>query len=548
NAKALKKAYADMILNTAKESSARVMVSDRRTARFHYDLCGTKDEALRLLVRLKQMIAAKTIEAEITSSNQQTKIDVLEVQLQEAEDIITDLRSELRWVRDKLKKAKNVVNKEQETISAQKIADLEVVVGSVHPNKDISGSLPNQISLHDDECGGNGTVSAPQVIVSLHTNQEDGDMSDSLLNQSSLFDDECGNVGMQFDRLCVETLKACESGLDANIRSQKLELSRTGCTQRIHALETKTSSANEEERHTADKDSEKNLSSGHETGTRANTRCLVLALRARNAEVIPIKPSNSLGIKKSYKLQGRKKTRWSKRKATLGRSQSQLIKPCKSQCDIPCSKTSVENSDCEDSLDTDLSVDNEEVDALNSCKGFDEHLHVNDISIICKGKRSNNVDHWGGLSSPVNPTDHLVEAYHESNVVSVSVEDGESKAHIPKNETKMKPLPCLDPGLTSFKCNVDPTSGSTNATVVSVNATNSSTDKDLKSREEDVLVRCEGEKNSVVPTTKMGSELVNPRSDLKATAVISDQISESRKADRNHLVKYTFQRKRKRNL
>ncbi|XP_023638806.1 uncharacterized protein LOC17886214 isoform X2 [Capsella rubella] len=515
NAKALKKAYADMILNTAKESSARVMVSDRRTARFHYDLCGTKDEALRLLVRLKQMIAAKTIEAEITSSNQQTKIDVLEVQLQEAEDIITDLRSELRWVRDKLKKAKNVVNKEQETISAQKIADLEVVVGSVHPNKDISGSLPNQISLHDDECGGNGTVSAPQVI---------------------------------FDRLCVETLKACESGLDANIRSQKLELSRTGCTQRIHALETKTSSANEEERHTADKDSEKNLSSGHETGTRANTRCLVLALRARNAEVIPIKPSNSLGIKKSYKLQGRKKTRWSKRKATLGRSQSQLIKPCKSQCDIPCSKTSVENSDCEDSLDTDLSVDNEEVDALNSCKGFDEHLHVNDISIICKGKRSNNVDHWGGLSSPVNPTDHLVEAYHESNVVSVSVEDGESKAHIPKNETKMKPLPCLDPGLTSFKCNVDPTSGSTNATVVSVNATNSSTDKDLKSREEDVLVRCEGEKNSVVPTTKMGSELVNPRSDLKATAVISDQISESRKADRNHLVKYTFQRKRKRNL
>lgn len=57
-ATALKKAYAEMILNTAKEAAARVMVSDRKTARFHHDLCGTKDEALRLLVRLKQMIDA----------------------------------------------------------------------------------------------------------------------------------------------------------------------------------------------------------------------------------------------------------------------------------------------------------------------------------------------------------------------------------------------------------------------------------------------------------------------------------------------------------
>lgn len=48
-----------MILNTAKESAARVIVSERKSARFHHDLCGTKDEALRLLVRLKQMIDAK---------------------------------------------------------------------------------------------------------------------------------------------------------------------------------------------------------------------------------------------------------------------------------------------------------------------------------------------------------------------------------------------------------------------------------------------------------------------------------------------------------
>lgn len=94
---------------------------------------------------------------------------------------------------------------------------------------------------------------------------------------------------------------------------------------------------------------------------------------------------------------------------------------------------------------------------------------------------------------------------------------------------------------------MDPTSGTKNATVVSVNATNRSTDKDLKSRKEDVKVKCEGEEDSVVPATKMSSDqLVNPCSDLKATAVVSDQISESPRTDGNRLVKYTFQRKRKR--
>ncbi|KAG7563887.1 hypothetical protein ISN44_As10g006440 [Arabidopsis suecica] len=488
-----------MILNTAKESAARVIVSERKSARFHHDLCGTKEEALRLLVRLKQMIDAKTIEAEITSSNQQRQIDLLEAQLQEAEDIITDLRSELRWVRDKLEKARNVINMEQESISAP-----EVVVGSVY-----------QSSLNDDECCGNETISATEVVA-----------SDSLLNQSSLYDDGCGNDG-----LGVKTSKVCESELDANIGNKKLELSRNGCTQRIHALERKASpSASEEERRISEKDSEENLSSG-------NTRCLVLALRAKNAEVMPIKPSNSLGIKKSCKLQGRRKTRWSKRIASLVRSQSKLIKPCQSHSYIPCSKTSVDISDGEDSMETHLSVENEEVASLNTCKGLEEHLQHNadGIGITCNGKISKNVENLDGLSAPINHTDHMVEACQESNLVS--------------NTTKIKSFPCLVPGSTSIKSNVDPTSGSTNATVINVNATHRSTDKELKSRKEDVLVKCEGEEDSVVPTTKMGYELVNQCSELKATTVVvSDQISKSPRTDGNRLVKYTFQRKRKRDL
>lgn len=56
---ALKKAYAEIILNTAKEAAARIMVSERRALHFQQELSSTKDEALRMLLRLKQMIDAK---------------------------------------------------------------------------------------------------------------------------------------------------------------------------------------------------------------------------------------------------------------------------------------------------------------------------------------------------------------------------------------------------------------------------------------------------------------------------------------------------------
>ncbi|RVX08808.1 hypothetical protein CK203_010863 [Vitis vinifera] len=53
---ALKKAYAEIILNTSKEAAARIMASERKALRFQQDLCCLKDEALRMLLRLRQMI------------------------------------------------------------------------------------------------------------------------------------------------------------------------------------------------------------------------------------------------------------------------------------------------------------------------------------------------------------------------------------------------------------------------------------------------------------------------------------------------------------
>lgn len=55
----MKKAYADIILNTAKEAAARIMVSERKALRFEYELKNAKEDALQMLLRLKQMMDSK---------------------------------------------------------------------------------------------------------------------------------------------------------------------------------------------------------------------------------------------------------------------------------------------------------------------------------------------------------------------------------------------------------------------------------------------------------------------------------------------------------
>lgn len=56
---ALKKAYADIILNTAKEAAARVIASEKKAVRLQRELLYTKEEALRMLLRLKQTYDSK---------------------------------------------------------------------------------------------------------------------------------------------------------------------------------------------------------------------------------------------------------------------------------------------------------------------------------------------------------------------------------------------------------------------------------------------------------------------------------------------------------
>ncbi|KAI3452361.1 hypothetical protein Pfo_009026 [Paulownia fortunei] len=209
---ALKRAYAEMILNTAKEAAARVMAAELRARRLEQDLVSTKEEAAGTLLRLKQMIDAKTKEAEITSLNQQRKFDELESQLNEAEGIILDLRAELNQAQEQLNEAKN---KKQRSTRQNENAE----VRNITPMGTYSGYELFTSSLN----------SGPEFITVGGNN--------SCLEWSTL-NQKCFRPAKQSVKFNPE----CDvySGDNHPVLDQikEPELFRNGCTQRICATET----------------------------------------------------------------------------------------------------------------------------------------------------------------------------------------------------------------------------------------------------------------------------------------------------------------------
>ncbi|KAI3935892.1 hypothetical protein MKX01_004619 [Papaver californicum] len=184
---ALKKAYADIILNTAKEAAARIMASERKAYRFQQEFCTAKQEGLNLLLRLKQITDFKIAEVETMSVSERRRIEELEVQLCKAENVVTDLRSQLSGVQDELEKIKN--NKE----SAPSHEDV-----SKHNTSD---SGPRSTSTSD-------TKDRPLVPKNV---------------QPKAFRAECYPDKPDLDSLIL--------------RSKEPEQYRNGCTQRIRAFD-----------------------------------------------------------------------------------------------------------------------------------------------------------------------------------------------------------------------------------------------------------------------------------------------------------------------
>ncbi|PON86103.1 hypothetical protein TorRG33x02_181530 [Trema orientale] len=204
---ALKRAYADIILNTAKEAAARILVSERKALRFQRELFSTKQEAFQMLLRLKHMLDSKIIEADKTSLSQQRKIEELEAQLQEAEDIVRDLRDELSEVQAELEKAKK---NQAPALDEQ--------------------NLEGDVTTHENgHCSPESTFSQPNSQLEPVTNFGMNKTSNGTFEGSRCFSaddshlDHCFNSNAGFTSLVM--------------RRKEPELYKNGCTQRIRAFE-----------------------------------------------------------------------------------------------------------------------------------------------------------------------------------------------------------------------------------------------------------------------------------------------------------------------
>ncbi|KAG8388638.1 hypothetical protein BUALT_Bualt02G0146200 [Buddleja alternifolia] len=198
---ALKKAYADIILGISKEAAARVMVSDKKSGLYQHEIKVAKEEGLRMLLRLKQMMDSKTSEAEAASLNQQNKIEELEAQLQEAEDIVKDLREELVEVRVELERVKN--EKSQHVNDPENAWSRDFQVENVN----YSYQSPNESSVPYD-------VNLPYLS---HRNRCHKCYNKTVCTCGA----DIGNRGLP----------------SIILRGKEMGLYRNGCTQRIRACE-----------------------------------------------------------------------------------------------------------------------------------------------------------------------------------------------------------------------------------------------------------------------------------------------------------------------
>ncbi|KAJ8748037.1 hypothetical protein K2173_023121 [Erythroxylum novogranatense] len=205
---ALKKAYVDIMLNTAKEAAARIMVSERKAQRYRRELFAAKDEALRMLLRLKQMLDAKVNEAEMTVFSKQRKIEELEAQLGEAEDIVKDLRAELHQMQDELERA---TQNQMQPLGVQTPDGSGATHETELEERILCSSLP----------------AANCTITKAHETKDS--TLDGICDSTLCHSDNCFHLDNSFDY--------SPDPASIMMRSKEPELYRNGCTQRIRAFE-----------------------------------------------------------------------------------------------------------------------------------------------------------------------------------------------------------------------------------------------------------------------------------------------------------------------
>lgn len=535
---ALKKAYAEIILNTAKEAAARIMVSERKALRFQQDLSASKEEALRMLLRLKHMIDSKTTEAELTSLNQQRRIAELEAQLEEAEEVITDLRSELKQIGDGLEKVKN---------------------NQVQP---LNGKISREEKLY--------LKKSAHFSSSVCETMEASDMNNMLTNQRVL-DDKCCITMNQTERLSssdLDNFDHSKSDITSIImRSKKPELYRNGCTQRIRALERNLLDGKLS--HSGYADSGDSLIE-NEFVTKAAGKKVCKDISIKH-DKIEMDKKFSQGEKKQpvkVRTSRRRKTRFGKAKTLRRSHQGQLLKSGQPNSDFFRCKPNSLNENDRSNEGVSASVEGM-TEALDGSKINLEHESCNrkdEIKILYKGQRmrtsksGNHVEASstcpsGQLAKPCKPSPLLSRCRTIAYLLNGGIESVEDESKTCENELKMKPLPRLDPGLTLTESDVKSISGSISVTldVKTINKTGKlqdATEKDVELTAEQKLTKQESDvvEESRFPSSGLNSEMANVSSINcdQDTTKASERLNVSPcHVDKNRLLKYTFQRKRK---
>ncbi|KAK1297515.1 hypothetical protein QJS10_CPB15g01712 [Acorus calamus] len=225
---ALKRAYAEIILNTAKESAARVMASERKAQRFQQELSASKEESLRLLVRLKSVMDSEITEAEKSSQLQATRIQELEVQLSESQKTVQQLQEELERTNHELQMMKNNT---VEKLNEFCLENDNTINEDRHQENMISSNESNVFPLV-----------LKNADVQLNQTSEDCDCRTAAKNSTE-------QTAPLDDRSSEEN---CTDGSELTsiiMRRKEPELYKNGCTQRIRAFEQKTKNVTQERSH-----------------------------------------------------------------------------------------------------------------------------------------------------------------------------------------------------------------------------------------------------------------------------------------------------------
>lgn len=506
------------------------------------------------------MFSLQTTEAETSSLRQQSRIEELEAQLHEAEDIIADLRIELKEAKGALQ---NMRNKEVQSLNGQILK-----VDAHSPENGTTEPMPT--SPPDSRF----QILSVSDINDKHTDQRvlDNTGCDKTRHTDSTND-------YHLDNYCADNPDLAP----IIMRSKEPELYRNGRTQRIRALGRNLQNVKLPHEDMADQCSLiKNESvagpDGKDEGL-LNASSFKIKNMDRMKNLTELEDGKELSsnnedhpVKVMWRLR-RRRTRFGSVRTTSRKACPRQLKRSSQPTPVRsyCKTYSNSVKDRVESGEEACTVPSPKGNGMDNVKNYTELGQKNQHSSICfkdQAIKSTYRRHakrdvkyratFMPLSRP--PLDRFTESSplcflsHCSttlHAVNSNVKSEEEQLKTNENEPTLKPPTRLNPGLTLIKTDVDLISGSANVTlhIKDVNRSGAlqipaNDDTELANKHMSVKQEDDAAGSSRFPDLEMidaqsGNSDSNDANTFEATNGTTDQ------GDNNRLLKYTFQRKRK---